>query len=74
MTQDTSSKTILAAAGLAADPRIAEAKRLIQEAIAEHSAPLTAVADPVPALVADYQAMFDEYSNCLLYTSPSPRD
>ena len=62
MTQDTSSKTILAAAGLAADPRIAEAKRLIQEAIAEHSAPLTAVADPVPALVADYQAMFDEYS------------
>ena len=62
MPESASTKTKLAATGLAADPRIAEAKRLIQEAVAEHSADLTAVAEPIPTLVVDYQAMVDEYS------------
>ena len=63
MPESTALKTKLAATGLANDPRIAEAKRLILAAVADHSAPLAAVAEPVQPLVADYQAMLDEYSS-----------
>ena len=62
MTQTTSDKTKLAAVGLADDPRIAQAKRLILEAVAEHAAPLVGIAEPIQSLVADYRAMLDEYS------------
>jgi acetylornithine aminotransferase len=60
---DAVTKTQLAAEGLANDPRIAEAKRLILDAIAEHSAPLAEVAPPIESLVVDYQALLDEYSS-----------
>ncbi|MCO4762788.1 MAG: aminotransferase class III-fold pyridoxal phosphate-dependent enzyme [Myxococcales bacterium] len=43
-------------AALMADPRIAEARALIQSALAEHRSAVTAVCGPDPALAADYDA------------------
>ena len=42
---------------LRADPRIAAAKQLIAEAVAEHAAPLTDVRPAQPALIESYRAM-----------------
>ena len=47
---------------LRADPRVAAAKQLLREAIAEHSATLTDVRGPDPALVAPFDAMLAEYT------------
>jgi len=44
------------------DPRIAEAKRLLREAVKEHSAALTDVHRPNPALVGPFESMLAEYS------------
>jgi 4-aminobutyrate aminotransferase-like enzyme len=54
-----SSKHLLAADALRADPRISQARRLIAEAVAEHSASLDKAVAPNPDLAADYQAMLD---------------
>ena len=51
----------LAATQLQNDPRVAEAKRLLMEALAEHSGRITAIKGPEAALEADYQKMLDEY-------------
>ncbi len=55
-------KTSLVAADLANDPRIAEAKRLLLEAVADHASTIDALAGPVESLVSDYQKLFDEYA------------
>lgn len=47
------------AEALRADPRIAEAKRLIAEAVAEHGGAISGVAPPQPDLLDSYQAMLD---------------
>ncbi|QDS96597.1 Acetylornithine/acetyl-lysine aminotransferase [Roseimaritima multifibrata] len=47
----------LQAEKLRADPRVLEAKRLLQEALAEHGAPLTEVRPPRESLLAGYEAM-----------------
>lgn len=54
-----SSKHQLAADALRADPRIAEARRLVAEAVAEHAAGLTDARPGNPDLASDYQAMLD---------------
>lgn len=54
-----SSKNSLQADALRADPRIAEARRLIAAAVAEHGQNLNSVRQPNPDLVADYQALLD---------------
>jgi acetylornithine aminotransferase len=57
-----SSKQPLAAARLQADPRLAEAKRLILEAVAEHQSDLNEVRSADPALTDDYQKVLDAFS------------
>ena len=44
------------------DPRVAEAKRLLREAVEEHSAPLNDVRRPNPSLVGPFDAMLTEYT------------
>ena len=44
---------------LRADPRIAEAKELIAQAVAEHAAPITNVRPAQPGLSESYQALLD---------------
>ncbi|TWU57763.1 aminotransferase class III-fold pyridoxal phosphate-dependent enzyme [Rubripirellula reticaptiva] len=56
---ESSVKKSLNAESLRADPRIAEARRLIAEAVADHSATMTAPKDPDPALVTSYQALLE---------------
>lgn len=41
------------------DPRVAEARKLISEAIADHASKVTSVCDAKPNLQADYQSMLD---------------
>lgn len=48
-----------AADALRSDPRVAEAKRLLREAVADHGADLTQVRGPIEALQADYQNLLD---------------
>lgn len=52
----------LHADALRADPRVAEAKRLIAAAVADHAATLTDVAAPKPAIAEGYQALLDRMS------------
>lgn len=47
---------------LRADPRVAEAKRLLREAVADHSAALTDVCGPNSSLKGDFDAMLAEYT------------
>ncbi|MGV3484295.1 MAG: aspartate aminotransferase family protein, partial [Planctomycetaceae bacterium] len=47
---------------LRADPRVAEAKRLLREAVAEHSAELVDVRDANPSLLAPFEAMLADYT------------
>ncbi len=54
-----SSSPPLAADALRDDPRIAEARRLIAEAVAEHSAPLDKSRQPKPELAGDYQTLLE---------------
>ncbi len=54
-------KTSLAAEQLKNDPRLAEAKKLILDAVAEHQRPLVSVRPPSPELVADYQQMLSDF-------------
>jgi acetylornithine aminotransferase len=62
---DSSSQTpspsscLLAAQRLRADPRIAQARRLIAEAVAQHAAPLQQVFPAKPELAAAYQALLE---------------
>ena len=51
----------LAAKDLQNDPRVAEAKRLLMEALKEHSSKIDQVRPANEALTADYQKMLDEY-------------
>ncbi len=53
--KESSVKTSLKAEALRADPRIAEARCLIAEAVAEHGAAMTEPKDADPALAADYE-------------------
>ena len=46
-----------AAEAMRRDPRVAEAKRLLAEAVAEHSAGITGVRGPVAELEADYEQL-----------------
>lgn len=55
------SKTPLASTQLANDPRLAEAKKLILEAVAEHQSQLTGVRPPNPELADSFQSMLDEF-------------
>lgn len=54
-----SSNHLLAADALRADPRIAEARRLIAEATAEHSATVKGALPANPDLISDYQSMLE---------------
>jgi 4-aminobutyrate aminotransferase-like enzyme len=47
---------------LRADPRVAKAKQLLREAVAEHSAPLNDVHGPNPSLAGQFEAMLAEYA------------
>ncbi|MFT5303898.1 MAG: 4-aminobutyrate aminotransferase-like enzyme, partial [Mariniblastus sp.] len=51
----------LAADQLRNDPRLAEAKKLILEAVAEHQQTLVSVRPPCPELAVDYKRMLDEF-------------
>ena len=51
----------LVAKELQNDPRVAEAKRLLMEALSEHTSKITGVKPAESALQADYQKMLDEY-------------
>lgn len=44
------------------DPRVAQAKRLLAEAMAEHSSHLNTVAPPQKSLAEDYQIVIDDYT------------
>lgn len=55
------SKKRPAADQLAADPRVEQAKKLLLEAVAEHSDKLSAVAPPDENLSADYQKQLTEF-------------
>ncbi|MCG8652601.1 MAG: aspartate aminotransferase family protein, partial [Pirellulales bacterium] len=59
MNPPDSSDTCTHADALRSDRRVAEAKRLIAEAVAEHSSSLTGVADADPNLAGQYQAMLE---------------
>ncbi|TWT29914.1 aminotransferase class III-fold pyridoxal phosphate-dependent enzyme [Blastopirellula retiformator] len=52
----------LTAEMLKADPRVVEAKRLLREALAEHSEKL-ARRDPLPELQADYEAALSQFAD-----------
>jgi acetylornithine aminotransferase len=58
--QPASSRTVTHAEALRADPRILEAKRLIAEAVAEHSQAITAVAAADAELSGSYGKMLDQ--------------
>ncbi len=45
---------------LRADPRVAQAKQLLRDAVAEHSAAIHAVAGPTPSLVAPFEVLIAE--------------
>ena len=47
---------------LRSDPRVAEAKRLLREAVAEHSASLHDVQPPNPALTGAFEALLSDYA------------
>ncbi|MEL7499842.1 MAG: aminotransferase class III-fold pyridoxal phosphate-dependent enzyme [Planctomycetota bacterium] len=51
----------LAAERLRSDPRLAEAKQLILDALAEHQKEITEVRGPVEDLVQGYQALLDQF-------------
>ena len=51
--------TELIAEALRADPRVSEARRLISEAIADHSSKITSVREANPNLQPHYQSMLD---------------
>lgn len=57
----TEHSTGLAARNLQNDPRVAEAKRLLMEALKEHSSTITEVRPPDEALVESYRKMLEEY-------------
>ena len=54
-----SSNHLLKADALRADPRIAEARRLIAEAVADHAQDLTAARPAEPTLISEYEAMLE---------------
>ncbi len=62
MTKDTTDTRALAAEKLAADPRIAEAKRLILQAVREASSQLTAIRPADPDRTSHYQELLDAFS------------
>jgi 4-aminobutyrate aminotransferase-like enzyme len=47
---------------LRSDPRVAEAKRLLREAVADHSASINDVQPPNAALVGDFEALLADYA------------
>ena len=47
---------------LRSDPRVAEAKRLLREAVKDHSAALSDVRDRNPALVAQFESLLGDYA------------
>lgn len=55
-------KTALAAEQLKNDPRLAEAKRLILDAVAEHQQHLVSVRPPNPELAAEYEQMLNDFA------------
>ncbi len=46
---------------LRADPRVAEAKRLLRQAVADHSATINEVCGPQPALAAGFEELLADY-------------
>ena len=54
-----SSNHLLKADALRADPRIAEARRLIAETVADHAQDLTAARPAEPTLISEYEAMLE---------------
>lgn len=58
-----SSNHPLASQRLQNDPRLAEAKKLILEAVAEHQSELTDVRGPMPELSEGYQTLLDQYGD-----------
>ena len=52
-------KPLLAAEKLNNDPRLAKAKQLILDAVAEHQETLVSVRPPRPELVVDYEQLLD---------------
>lgn len=57
----TNSTHSLAAQRLQHDPRLEQAKQLIQAAVAEHQSGITKVLPADPKLAADYQTLLDEF-------------
>lgn len=53
---------ILAAGRLAADPRISHAKKLLQEAVAEHSGALTGIKPPIAELKLSYEELLASFA------------
>ena len=57
----TAAKTPLASTQLQNDPRLAEAKKLILEAVAEHQSQLTEIRPPNPDLAKSFRSMLDDF-------------
>lgn len=53
---------LLAAGRLAADPRVAHAKQLLREAVAEHQGALTGVKPPIPELKQSYDQLLADFA------------
>ena len=53
----------LHADNLRADPRIEEAKKLLQDAVAEHSKTLVSVRPPNPELTVEYEKLLAEFGS-----------
>lgn len=59
----TSTDNQLAASALKSDPRIAQGKQLILDAVREHQAGLDSIRPPVPELVDSYQSLLEGFGS-----------
>ena len=57
----TASKPQLVSSQLANDPRLAEAKKLLLAAVADHQSTLSGIRPPNPELADSYQSMLDDF-------------
>lgn len=57
-------ESILAAEALAADPRVAQAKQLLLEAVSTHQKKLTGIRPPIPELKLHYDDLLETMAQC----------
>jgi acetylornithine aminotransferase len=59
----TAKQPMLAAQALREDPRIAEAKKLVLAAVAEHAAQVDGIKPPNPSLASSFQSLLDDFGS-----------